>query len=177
MSGLWTRSLTIQFLVVILVEIFTVYTQDRVLQRLVKQIIVFQQRLPSKSLTFQFCVVRLTIFVKILFLQLVLPICPIRQIKCFFALFPVGKKCGGCRAGQCAPALARQLMDSGGLCAAQWVSRGGGRAARSTDTARDTSAVGLASGAHRRLVSGEEEEEEEEEVEETSSWFLIFTLV
>ena len=31
------------------------------------------------------------------------------------------KKCGGCRAGQCGPAPARQLMDSGGLCAAQGV--------------------------------------------------------
>ena len=68
-----------------------VYTQDRVLQRLAKQIIVFQRRLPSKTLTFQFCVVRLTIFIKILFLQLVLPICRIRQIKGVFALFPVGK--------------------------------------------------------------------------------------
>ena len=37
------------------------YTQDRV-----------QQRLPSKSLTIQFCVVRLTIFIKILFQQVVL---------------------------------------------------------------------------------------------------------
>ena len=41
--SLRSRSLTIQFLVVVLVEVFTVYTQDRVLQRLVKQIIVFQQ--------------------------------------------------------------------------------------------------------------------------------------
>ena len=74
-------------------KVFTVYTQDRVLQRLVKQIIVFQQRLPSKTLTFQFCVARLTIFTKIFFLQLVLPICRIRQIKGVFALFSVGKKC------------------------------------------------------------------------------------
>ena len=54
------------------VEVFTVYTQDRVLQRLVEQIFVSQQRLPSHSLTFQFLVVRLSIFTKILFGQLVL---------------------------------------------------------------------------------------------------------
>ena len=90
-----SRSSTIQFLVsvVVLVEVFTVYTQNRFLQRLVEQIIVFQQRLPSKTLTFQFRVVRLAIFIKILFLQLVLPICRIRQINGFLALFPVGKKC------------------------------------------------------------------------------------
>ena len=90
---LLSRSSTIQFLVsvVVLVEVFTVYTQDRVLQRLVKQILVFQQRLRSKTLTFQFCVVRLTIFIKLLFLQLVLLICRIRKIKGFSALFPVGK--------------------------------------------------------------------------------------
>ena len=73
--------MTIQFL--ILVEVFTVYTQDRVLLRLVKQIIVPQQGLPSKTLTFQFRVVRLAIFIQILFLQLVLPICRTRQIKGF----------------------------------------------------------------------------------------------
>ena len=33
---LWSRPLTIQFVVVVLVEVFTVHTQDRVLQRLVK---------------------------------------------------------------------------------------------------------------------------------------------
>ena len=49
------------------------------------------QRLPSRTLIFQFRVVRLTIFIKILFLQLVLPICRKRQINGFFALFPVGK--------------------------------------------------------------------------------------
>ena len=49
----------------------------------------FQQRLPSKSLTFQFCVVRLTIFIKISFPLLVLPIC--RSM--VFRTFPTGKKC------------------------------------------------------------------------------------
>ena len=71
--SLRSRSSTIQFLVVVLVEVFTVYTQDRV-----------QQRLLGKSLTIQFCVMRLMIFIKILFPQLVLPICRIRQIKGFF---------------------------------------------------------------------------------------------
>ena len=44
-----SRSLTIQFLVsvVVLVEVFLVYTQDRVLQRFMEQIIVFLQRLLS----------------------------------------------------------------------------------------------------------------------------------
>ena len=70
-----------------------VYTQDRVLQRFMEQIIVPLQRLPSRTLTFQFRVVRLTIFIKILFLQLVLQICWKQQINGFLALFPVGKKC------------------------------------------------------------------------------------
>ena len=88
LSGrLSSRPLTFQFRVVVLVEVFTVYTQVRVQQRLVEQIIVFQQRLPSKSFTFQFCLVHLTIFIKILFPQLVLPICWIRQINGFFELF------------------------------------------------------------------------------------------
>ena len=88
-----SRSLTIQFLVsvVVLVEVFMVYTQDRVLQRFMELIIVFLQRLPSRTLTFQLRVV--TIFIKILFLQPVLQICWKRQIKRFFALFPVEKKC------------------------------------------------------------------------------------
>ena len=53
-----SRSLTIQFLVVVLVEVFMVYTQDRVLQRFMEQIIVSLQRLPSRTLTFQLRVVR-----------------------------------------------------------------------------------------------------------------------
>ena len=61
--------------VVVLMEVFMVYTQDRVLLRLVEQIIVSLQRLPSRTLTFQLLVVHLTMFIKILFLQLVLQIC------------------------------------------------------------------------------------------------------
>ena len=38
----------------------------------------------------------------------------------FFSHFPM-EKSAECRAGQCGPAAARQLMDSGGLCAAQLV--------------------------------------------------------
>ena len=38
----------------------------------------------------------------------------------FLALFAM-EKSAECRAGQCGPAPARQLMDSGGLCAAQGV--------------------------------------------------------
>ena len=77
--------------VVVLVEVFMVYTQDRV-QRFMEQIIVFLQRLPSRTLTFQLRVVRLAIFIKILFLQLVLQICWKRQIKGFFRTFPGRKK-------------------------------------------------------------------------------------
>ena len=69
-----------------------VYTQDRVLQRFMEQIIVFLQRLLSRTSTFQLHVVRLTIFIKILSLQLVLQVCWKQQINGFFALFPVGKK-------------------------------------------------------------------------------------
>ena len=51
-----------------------------------------QQRLPNKSLIFQFCMVPLPIFIKILLRQQVLLVCWIWQIKGFFALFPGGKK-------------------------------------------------------------------------------------
>ena len=53
-TGLWSRTRIFQFLmvvVVMVVEVFSVYTQDRVPQRLVEQNIDFQQRLPSKSST------------------------------------------------------------------------------------------------------------------------------
>ena len=95
-SFLRSRSLTIQFLVsvVVLVEVLMVYTQDRVLQRFVEQIIVSLQRLPSRTLTFQLRVVRLEIFINILFLQLVLQICWKQQNQGFFPHFsPPGKKC------------------------------------------------------------------------------------
>ena len=55
-------------------EVFLVFSQDRVIPFL-----------PSRTLTFQLRVLRLTIFIKILFLQLVLQICWKK------ALFPVGK--------------------------------------------------------------------------------------
>ena len=70
-----------------------VYTQDRVLQRFMEQIIVPLQRLLSRTLTFQFRVVLLTIFIKILFLQLVLQICWKQQIKGVFSTFPRRKRC------------------------------------------------------------------------------------
>ena len=38
----------------------------------------------------------------------------------FFALFPVGKKCACRRESECGAAPGGQLMDSGGLCGAQW---------------------------------------------------------
>ena len=38
----------------------------------------------------------------------------------FFALFPEGKKCACRRESECGAAPGGQLMDSGGLCGAQW---------------------------------------------------------
>ena len=87
-AGLWSRTWIFQFLVVVVVSV-SVYTQDRVQQRLVEQNF-FQQRLPSKTLTFQFLVVA-----EIFLLQRRLPVCRVRQIKGFSALFPRGKKCEG----------------------------------------------------------------------------------
>ena len=49
--------------------------------------------LRGRSLTIQLRVVRLTVFIKILFLQLVLQICWKQQIKGFLTFFPVRKKC------------------------------------------------------------------------------------
>ena len=73
----------------VLVEVFKVLAQDWIQQCFVEQI---QQRLPSKSLIFQFCMVPLPIFIKILLRLQVLLVCWIWQIKGFFALFPGGKK-------------------------------------------------------------------------------------
>ena len=67
-------------------EVFKV-SLDRIQQRLVEQIFVFLQRLPSTSLTFQFRVVA-----EIFLLQRRLPVCRVRQIKGFFALFTGRKK-------------------------------------------------------------------------------------
>ena len=86
-AGLWSRTWTFQLLLVVVVVVaVSVFTQDRVQQHLVEQIIV--QGLPSKSLTFQ-----LRVVAKIFLLQRRLPVCRVRQIMGFFALFPVGKKC------------------------------------------------------------------------------------
>ena len=63
------------------VVVFSVYTQDRVQQRLVEQSI-FLQRLPSRSLTFQFRVVA-----DFSILHRRLPVCRVQQINCSFALF------------------------------------------------------------------------------------------
>ena len=68
------------------VVVFLVYTQDRVRQRLVEHGI-FQQRLPSRSLTLLFRVIA-----EFFILHRRLPVCRVRQINGFFALFPEGKK-------------------------------------------------------------------------------------
>ena len=73
----------------VLVEVFKVLAQDWIQQCFVEQI---QQRLPSKSLIFQFCMVPLPIFIKILLRQQVLLVCWIWQIKGFFCTFPRVKK-------------------------------------------------------------------------------------
>ena len=72
--------------VVSVVDVLSVYTQDRVQQRLV-ELSIFQQRLPSNSLTFQF-----RVLAEFFILHRRLPVCWVRQIKGFFALFPEGKK-------------------------------------------------------------------------------------
>ena len=83
-AGLWSRTWIFQFLVVVVVSV-SVYTQDRVQQRLVEQNF-FPQRLQRKTSTFQFLVVA-----EIFLLHRRLPACRVRQINGFFALFPEGK--------------------------------------------------------------------------------------
>ena len=63
-------------MVVVVVVAVSVYTQDRVQQHLVEQILV--QGLSSKSLTFQ-----LRVVAEIFLLQRLLPVCRVRQIKGF----------------------------------------------------------------------------------------------
>ena len=88
-TGLWSRTLTFQFLMVVIasVAVFSVSTQDRVQQRLVEHGI-FQQRLPSRSLTLLFRVVA-----EFFILHRRLPVCREWQIKGVFRTFPRGKKC------------------------------------------------------------------------------------
>ena len=86
-SGLWSRTWTFQFLMVVIasVVVFSVYTQDREQQRLAEQSI-FLQRLPSRSLTFQFRVVA-----EFFNLHRRLPVCRVLQIKGFSHFSPRGK--------------------------------------------------------------------------------------
>ena len=58
---LWSRSLTFQLQVVVFREVFKVFPKSGVPQRLLEQNIVFQQRLPSRTLTFQFLEVACTV--------------------------------------------------------------------------------------------------------------------
>ena len=76
---LWSRSPTLQFLVVVSMEVPKVFTQDRV-----------QQQSQSRSLTFQFRTVAATskILVSHRFLQKLLE----KRFKVFLVLFPGGKK-------------------------------------------------------------------------------------
>ena len=76
-----------QNVVVSVVDVFSVHTQDRVQQRLVEQSI-FQQRLPSRSLTFQF-----RVEAEFFILHRRLLVCRVRQINGFFRTFSVRKKC------------------------------------------------------------------------------------
>ena len=87
--GTWSRTWTFQFLMVVVVsvvDVFSVYSQDRVQQRLVEQSIS-QQRLPSISLTFQFRVVA-----QFFILHRRLPVCWVRQNQGGFRTFRRGKK-------------------------------------------------------------------------------------
>ena len=89
---LWSRSLTFQLQVVVFREFFKVFPKNGVQQRLVEQNIVFQQRLPSRTLTFQFPEVARTVS-----LFLTLQAHPQYCVMCvgtffFFAFFPGLKK-------------------------------------------------------------------------------------
>ena len=130
-----------------LVEVPTIISYSS-LRGIVEQI-SFQQRLPSRTLTFQFLVVA-----EIFLLHRRLPVCRVRQIKGFFALFPEGKKCddgsalgvgtgcghqlihaGGSAGGflrgrsRCVDAISRWLVETSGLgprSLAAWVKTGTG---------------------------------------------------
>ena len=88
-------------MVVVVVEVFKVFSQDRVPQRL--------------PLTFQFLV---AIFKVQLPHLLTLLLLRMRLVKGFFALFPVGKKCDSTSALEVGTASALELMDVGSPCLA-----------------------------------------------------------
>ena len=77
---LWSRSPTFQFLNMVFLKVFKVFTQDRV-----------QQRARSRSLTFHLRTVAGTS--KILVSHRFLKKLPVKRFKGFLALFHVGKKC------------------------------------------------------------------------------------
>ena len=120
-SGLWSRPWTFQFRRVVC-AVFKVFPQDRLQRRLLSLWNAFLSGVWSRSLIFP--VEAFKIFsqdrahLHLLHLQLVFVVLQMGLVKVFFALFPM-EKSAECRAGQCGPAPARQLMDPSGLCAAQ----------------------------------------------------------
>ena len=110
LCGSRSRSSTLLFVVVVV----KVPSQDRVQQRRLLLWNAFLSGLWSRSSTF---------LLLVLALGRGLPHLLVLQMKIFtgvFALFPT-EQSAECRAGQCGPAPARQLVDSGGLWAAQGV--------------------------------------------------------
>ena len=121
-SGLWSRTSTIQFLIVQGESlIFKVFFPDRV-QQLCRNAFL-SGCWNRRSIAFLVEVLKVfaqdKVHLRLRTVQLESLKTQMSLVMGFFALFPVGKKCGGCRAGQCGPAPARQLMDPGGSCAAQ----------------------------------------------------------
>ena len=121
-SGLWSSSLTFQFLVV---EgdtlVFKVFFPDRVQQRRSCLWSALLSGLRSRSLLFLFLVEAFKIFAQDRFrpllrmFQLAIQKAWMSLVKGVFALFSVGKKCGRPRPGECESAFALELMDAGGL--------------------------------------------------------------
>ena len=116
-SGLWSRTWTFQFRVVVC-GIFKVFPQDRLQRCLLSLWNAFLSGMWSRSLVF--LVEAFEIFFQdkvhplLLTIQLVLLMLWMRLVM-GFSHFSPRKKSAECRAGQCGPAPARQLMDTASL--------------------------------------------------------------
>ena len=124
-----SRSSTLQFLVVVVKGVFKVFSQDRVQQRrllrrnaflsglwssfpfLLRNALLSGLRSSSWTLLLVWALDRDLPHLLVLQMRILLGV---------FALFPVGKKCACPRESECGAAAGCQLMDSSGLCGAQW---------------------------------------------------------
>ena len=104
-----SRSSTLQFRrVVVASGVFKVFSQNRVHQRRLLIWNAFLSGLWSRSLTLLLVVALDRGLPHLLVLQM-------RILLRVFALFSMGKKCGGRRPGECECASALELMDASGL--------------------------------------------------------------